>query len=153
MIIIDSLLKEWREEADKCPAGCLEESKKAVVKAVFNKVVDGMPATNLKQAKSKVRAKKAVTAKSIPGDKHRELMGDFNVFGATGMNGDGYALEDGGEAGSEAAAGVGSAMSESACSKGYQEGGEVKPCDKCKEKKCGCEAKTMKEWMINSGLL
>ena len=147
MIIIDSLLKEWREEADKCPAGCLEESKKAVVKAVFNKVVDGMPATNLKQAKSKVRAKQAVTAKSIPGDKHRELMGDFNVFGATGMNGDGYALEDGGEAGSEAAAGVGSAMSEecNVCEK---------KCKKCGEKKCGCgEAKSMREWLENEGLL
>lgn len=138
-MIINSLLKEWREEAAKQPAGNLQETKKAVVKAVFNKVVDGMPATNLKQAKSKVRAKQAVTAKENPGDKYRpDPLGDFQVFGATGLNGDGYALEEG-----------------NCGAKGYQEGGEVKPCDKCKkcgEGKCGC-AKNMKEWMSNSGLI
>lgn len=51
-------------------------------------------------------------AQENPGDKHRTLMGNFNVYGATGINGDGYALEDSGEASAEAAAGAGSSMSE-----------------------------------------
>ena len=47
-----------------------------------------------------------------PGDKHRSLIGNFGVWGATGINGDGYALEDNGEAGSDAIEAAGSAMSE-----------------------------------------
>lgn len=39
-----------------------------------------------------------------PGDKYRSLNGNFSVWGATGIDGDGYALEDDGNPSAEAAA-------------------------------------------------
>ena len=150
-MFIDTLLKEWREESAKSPAGNLQETKKAITKAVFNKVIDGLPAKTLKDARAKVRAKRSVNGKENPGDKYRSHNGNYNVWGATGIDGDGYALEDDGNPSAEAAAGVSMSMSESNC---YQEGGLVKkPCKKCKKKECCCEAENMNEWMSRNGLL
>lgn len=47
-----------------------------------------------------------------PGDKYRSHNGNYNVWGATGIDGDGYALEDDGNPSAEAAAGVSMSMSE-----------------------------------------
>mgnify|MGYP001497466270 CR=1 FL=1 len=82
-------LFEKKGEAPKCPEGYKWNSK-------------------LGKCEPKVKQK----AQENPGDKHRTLIGNFNVYGATGINGDGYALEDGGEASADAAAGAGSSMSE-----------------------------------------
>ena len=48
-----------------------------------------------------------------PGDKYNnKLNGDFNVWGATGLNGDGYALEDDNIPSTDAVSAAGVAMSE-----------------------------------------
>lgn len=48
-----------------------------------------------------------------PGDKYNSrLNGDFNIWGATGLNGDGYALEDDGIPSTDAVTAAGMAMSE-----------------------------------------
>ena len=87
---LESPLFEKKGETPECPEGYKWNKK-------------------LGKCEPKVKAKKN---HENPGDKHRSLIGNFNVFGASGMNGDGYALEDGGEAGAEAATEAGAAMSE-----------------------------------------
>ena len=138
-MFINQLLEVMYEAAEKAHAS-KKEIKSAIVRGAMKAALDKMPNKTLQDAKTKKRGMRAVNGKENPGDKYKEAsLGELDVFGATGIDGDGYALEEG--------------------SCGYQEGGEVKcgacekPCPKCKTKECSCKAKTMQDALKLDGIL
>ena len=95
VMFINQLLEEMYEAAEKAPAS-KKEIKSAIVRGAMKAALDKMPNKTLQDAKTKKRGMRAVNGKENPGDKYKEAsLGDFDVFGDTGIDGDGYALEEG----------------------------------------------------------
>ena len=78
--------------------GDYETTEKSVVRATSKKILDKMDGTDNERIRSK-KLKKSIsqpaTNKENPNMKElNALASGYNVWGATGINGDGYALED-----------------------------------------------------------
>ncbi|MDC0315354.1 hypothetical protein OAL32_00315 [Synechococcus sp. AH-551-G15] len=79
--------------------GDYETTEKSVVRAASKKVIDKMDGTDNERVRSKKLKKSLkdpVTSSENPSMRElNPLAGGYNVWGATGIDGDGYALEEG----------------------------------------------------------
>jgi len=150
---INDLIAEMRQAYAESSSYSLEETKAAVKRALTKAVIrKGKKSVKNKQdAKSQVRAQRAVDGMANPGEKEiPEALLGYEIYGSTGLNGDGYAVEV-----------------DEDCQKGKLLAGHClkcglslesckcqpkqnKKCGDCGQKQCECKEKTYKKFVNNS---
>jgi hypothetical protein len=95
MANINKLLRSMKEAAEKNGKSSISKTKGAVTRAISKKVVRDMVAKTEQEKKTKRRLTRAVDGAENPGDKELpDSLGGYDIWGATGIDGDGYAIEE-----------------------------------------------------------
>ena len=95
MTLINKFIREAREAAKGQDKPSKEKTAGALTRAISKKIVGDMVAKTKQEAKTKKRLSRAVNDAENPGDKNLpDAQASFDVWGATGLNGDGYAMEE-----------------------------------------------------------
>ena len=137
MPYINDLLKEMKVAYLVEQPGNEEEARASVVRSTSRKIIDEMKGDakqRLRQKKLRKSLKNPVTRGENPSQRElTQAVGGYNVWGATGLNGDGYALAEPND-GTDA-----TAMSE----------GKEKKCPRCLVKKAACRCLSNRTLHVN----
>lgn len=93
MANINRLLREMKEAAKTTGKPSVEKTAGAITRAISKKIIRDLKPESMKDLKDKRRLTKVVNDMENPGDKALpEPLDTYHVLGATGIDGDGYAL-------------------------------------------------------------